>query len=174
MTAIAFTETVATRAPGRAAGPARPSATRAAERTASRAAGPSTVRATDHATGPTIHQRPGRPGRPAQAAGVRACLPESTPPTTFSQRGRLTITLCVLITALLFVTGVVPTSAPVPQTTAVVTVDAGDTLWSIARSSAPQANIPATIERIRELNALGEVGDGASLPVGLELTVPHG
>lgn len=52
--------------------------------------------------------------------------------------------------------------------TELVTVQSGDTLWSIADRAQPGADPRAVIEEIRQLNGL----TGDTLPVGLVLEVP--
>lgn len=58
----------------------------------------------------------------------------------------------------------------VPESTTVVRVQPGQTLWEIAAESAPGSDIEAVVSRIRELNGLGEV----ALRPGQPLTVPAG
>lgn len=49
-----------------------------------------------------------------------------------------------------------------------MTVQSGDTLWSIADRAQPGADPRAVIEEIRQLNGL----TGDTLPVGLVIEVP--
>jgi len=58
----------------------------------------------------------------------------------------------------------------VPESTTVVRVQPGQTLWEIAEESAPGSDTDAVVSRIRELNGLGEV----ALRPGQPLTVPAG
>ncbi|RZS30578.1 LysM domain-containing protein [Herbihabitans rhizosphaerae] len=55
-----------------------------------------------------------------------------------------------------------------PQTTAVVHVGAGESLWEVASRTLPDADTSAVVERIKELNRLGN----AAVSPGQPLTVP--
>ena len=50
-----------------------------------------------------------------------------------------------------------------------MTVQPGQTLWSIAAEARPDADIRSTVDQIVRLNALE---DGAPLPIGATLAVP--
>jgi predicted Zn-dependent protease len=68
--------------------------------------------------------------------------------------------------------GVVGTnsSAPMPDTLAVVQVQAGETLQQVAHRVAPDAPVGHVVDRIRELNQL----QSASLDAGQTLIAPVG
>lgn len=68
------------------------------------------------------------------------------------------------------VVGTSSTSAPVPDTLAVVQVQSGETLQQVARRVAPDAPVGTVVDRIRELNKL----DSASLDAGQTLIAPVG
>ena len=89
-------------------------------------------------------------------------------------RGRVavvSVALAILSTlAVVFGSAVVATDeAPVEGTVTTVTVQPGQTLWSIAAEARPDADIRATVDQIVRLNALE---DGAELPIGATLAVP--
>ena len=81
---------------------------------------------------------------------------------------RLSLTLTTLATAVLLVVSLLPTSSTGVQS---VTVQPGDTLWSIASAAAGAADLRDVVEQIRVLNGLG--GDGP-LVEGMQLRVPLG
>lgn len=93
-------------------------------------------------------------------------------PLRLTRRGRavvlslaLAVTTAVLI---LFGSGVAATDdAPAPVRT--VTVQPGQTLWSIAAEARPDADIRSTVDEIVRLNALES---GSKLPIGATLAVP--
>ncbi|MCP2253364.1 hypothetical protein LY13_002114 [Prauserella aidingensis] len=60
--------------------------------------------------------------------------------------------------------------AAVPADTAVVSVGAGESLWDVAESAAPEADPAAVVARIRELNDLAE----GAVSAGVPLVVPVG
>lgn len=62
--------------------------------------------------------------------------------------------LCVLGLGLL--ANAMPTTAPVPEATTVLWVRGGESLWEVAQRAAPDADRDAVIDRIRELNGLGD------------------
>jgi LysM domain-containing protein len=68
------------------------------------------------------------------------------------------------------IVGVSGSSTPVPDTLAVVQVQAGETLQQIAHRVAPDAPVASVVERIRELNEL----ESASLDAGQTLIAPVG
>jgi hypothetical protein len=79
----------------------------------------------------------------------------------------LAVASCLVVTVLgLFPGGSAGT--PVPARTAVVSVEEGDTLSSLAARFAPDSEPGAVVARIKELNRL----DGPVLVPGLALTVP--
>jgi LysM domain len=89
-----------------------------------------------------------------------------------TRRGRLVVFLgCLTFACLTFLAlagtaiGSGESGEPVPMV--VVTVQPGDTLWSIAHEAAPEEDPRDVIERIEDLNVL----DG-SLQVGQKLAVP--
>ncbi|MBA4609410.1 LysM peptidoglycan-binding domain-containing protein [Aeromicrobium sp. Marseille-Q0843] len=95
-------------------------------------------------------------------------------PVRLTGRGRVAIVAVALaiITTLVIVFGsaVVATgSASDPGIVTTVTVQPGQTLWSIAAEARPNADIRATVDEIVKLNALE---DGAPLPIGSTLAVP--
>lgn len=74
--------------------------------------------------------------------------------------------LCVLGLGLL--ANAMPTTAPVPESTTVLWVRGGESLWEVAGRAAPDSDRDAVIDRIRELNGLGD----ALVRPGQPLTVP--
>ena len=68
------------------------------------------------------------------------------------------------------VVGTTSSSAPVPDTLAVVQVQAGETLQQVAHRVAPDAPVGHVVDRIRELNQL----QSASLDAGQTLIAPVG
>jgi LysM repeat protein len=79
---------------------------------------------------------------------------------------RLSLTVTVLATAVVVVAAL---TAGSPSSRLVdVTVGPGDSLWSIATSSAPDRDPRAVIDEIRQLNDVS----GEVLPVGVVLRVP--
>lgn len=60
-------------------------------------------------------------------------------------------------------------SAPaIPETTTVVRVEPGQSLWDVAERAVPDSDTSAVVERIRELNGL----TGSEVRPGQPLTVP--
>lgn len=59
---------------------------------------------------------------------------------------------------------------PVPETTTVVEVGAGETIWQVARRLAPESQPRAVVQRIRELNQL----PSSAVQPGQPLQVPDG
>jgi len=95
-------------------------------------------------------------------------------PVRLTGRGRVAVVAVVLALlttlAIVFGSAVVATDeAPVQGTVTTVTVQPGQTLWSIAAEARPDADIRATVDQIVRLNALE---DGAALPIGATLAVP--
>ncbi|MGA9582535.1 MAG: LysM domain-containing protein [Allosphingosinicella sp.] len=116
-----------------------------------------TRRAT-YRSGPVV--TPGGPDKPLRLTG----------------RGRVavvTLALAVISTlAIVFGSSVVATSeASAPGAVATITVQPGQTLWSIAAEARPDVDIRTTVDQIVRLNALE---DGATLPIGATLAVPVG
>ena len=68
------------------------------------------------------------------------------------------------------VVGTSGSSTPVPNTLAVVQVQAGETLQQVAHRVAPDAPVASVVDRIRELNEL----ESASLDAGQTLIAPVG
>ena len=66
--------------------------------------------------------------------------------------------------------GATSSSAPVPDTLAVVQVQAGETLQQVAHRVAPDAPVGHVVDRIRELNQL----QSATLDAGQTLIAPVG
>jgi LysM repeat protein len=126
---------------------------------------------------PVAHRpRASRP-RPAsqrqqKARAVAAATQRRAAPMRLTRRGRLLITgvlAVVAITVSLFVGGVGlagTTSSPI--SVQYVTVQPGETLWSIAAEVAPGADRRDTVARIVELNALS----GSGLQAGQQIAVP--
>lgn len=95
-------------------------------------------------------------------------------PVRLTTRGRVavvSVALAIISTlAIVFGSAVVATGeTPVEGTVTTVTVQPGQTLWSIAAEARPDADIRATVDQIVRLNALE---DGAALPIGATLAVP--
>jgi len=90
-------------------------------------------------------------------------------------RGRIVLfaatilTLVGLVVAFGQLAGASDTSRP-ESPTAIMTVQAGDSLWSIAKSALHTTDPRETVERIRELNGLS---DSVIVP-GQQLIVPQG
>lgn len=96
------------------------------------------------------------------------------PQVRLTRRGRVTVVLAALgvIVALMVVfgSGTAATSeAGTIVDTATVTVQPGQTLWSIAADANPDGDIRDTVDDIVRLNALA---DGQSLQMGTPLAVP--
>ena len=68
------------------------------------------------------------------------------------------------------VVGTSSSSTPVPDTLAVVRVQAGETLQQVAHRVAPDAPVAHVVDRIRELNEL----ESATLDAGQTLIAPVG
>jgi LysM repeat protein len=98
----------------------------------------------------------------------------SAAPLRLTGRGRVAIVAAalVVISALVIVFGsavVATDTAAEPGIVTTVTVQPGQTLWSIAAEARPDADIRSTVDEIIKLNALE---NGASLPIGTTLAVP--
>ena len=83
---------------------------------------------------------------------------------------RLVTTVSVAATAVVLSVALISGGPGVGGTVSAVTVEPGDTLWSIAQQFDPQADPRAVIDQIRTLNALG---DDTIVP-GVVLQVPTG
>lgn len=122
------------------------------------------------ARGPRMTQ--GRPDHVVAVATSRTTYVTRSAPLRLTRRGRavvlslaLAVTTAVLI---LFGSGVAATDdAPAPVRT--VTVQPGQTLWSIAAEARPDADIRSTVDEIVRLNA---IESGSKLPIGATLAVP--
>jgi Tfp pilus assembly protein FimV len=112
---------------------------------------------------------------PARTAPARTA-PQATAPggLRLTRRGRLVVFLTFLAAALALLVFAVSDAAtgsgevgrPVPVT--MVTVETGDTLWSIATRAAPGEDPRALIDRIQQLNTLEgplQVGSTIAVPV---------
>ncbi len=93
-------------------------------------------------------------------------------PVRLTHRGRLALVGAALmvITALgiLFGSSVAATD-DAPGEVSTITVQPGQTLWSIAADARPNADIRETVDEIMQLNALE---NGSKLPIGATLAVP--
>ncbi len=122
---------------------------------------------------PTVRVRPAQ-GRSA----TRPCRRSSTRPAVrLTRRGRIAAFLgaSALLTGVVLGAGQAAQAGPAASAvtgpaTALVVVQPGETLWSIAQHLAPQADPRATVQRIRELNGLGS----AVVVPGQPLVVPAG
>jgi LysM repeat protein len=128
---------------------------------------------TDHPTaGGAVRARPAAGGRPATAPV--AVSRSSAHALRLTARGRAVLLglLLALATAVTLATGTVSmagsVSTPVPVS--YVTVEAGDTLWSIAGEVAPGADRRDTVAQMVELNAL----PGSVVRAGQQIAVPLG
>ncbi len=103
------------------------------------------------------------------AAPVRSSRPA---PVRLTRRGRVVLALLVVLAAAagLVATGPVADAASASSgpVTAIVVVQPGDSVWSIARDLDPAADPRAMVERIRELNGL----DDAVVVPGQALVIP--
>lgn len=105
---------------------------------------------------------------------VPAPAPAAAPRVRLTRRGRVTVVLGALavIVALMvaFGSGTAATSeAGVIVDTTTITVQPGQTLWSIAAAANPGGDIRDTVDDIVRLNSLA---DGQSLQMGTPLAVP--
>ncbi|PWV74623.1 LysM domain-containing protein [Prauserella marina] len=125
--------------------------------------------------------RRGEPRRPPTRARVVAGRPRTRAvldcsPRTVAPRWTLLIAVAVTVFGAvvgigLFASGVGGAGeVSVPSGTAVVSVEAGDTLWDVAERTAPGSDPAAVVARIQELNGLG----GADVVAGTPLVVPAG
>lgn len=145
-----------------------------------------TVRTTETAPVPRTRRRPTRRqvalrrpgGRPLSYAGVPAavrvsCAPHA-PTSAQVRRRRVVAWLVLTILAVAAFAGLVALRSAgtevVPSTTAVVQVQAGESLSELAGRVAPHAPTAAVVERIVSLNGLA----GAAVRAGESLVVPLG
>lgn len=109
-----------------------------------------------------------RPVTPAVAAAPAR-------PVRLTARGRLAVVLvslaAILAAVVVFGAAVAATDDPPAEQLATVTVQPGQTLWSIAAAARPDADIRQTVDEIIRLNALE---NGSKLPIGATLAVPVG
>ena len=106
-----------------------------------------------------------------RGGGATRVAPERRTDLRLTRRGRLVL-LAIVATALVALLGVTRTAVawaePTGPTTQTVVVQAGDSLWSIAKDVDPKRDPRAVIADIEELNALS----GGGLIAGQALTVP--
>ena len=118
--------------------------------------------------------RDGRhPPAGARLLRVARAVPDCGPDPRSRSAGWLTAIgaatfVCVLGLGLL--ANGMPDTAPIPDTTDVLWVRPGESLWDVAARVAPDADRDDVITRIRELNGMA----GAELTPGSPLTVPVG
>ncbi|HEX3335718.1 MAG TPA: LysM peptidoglycan-binding domain-containing protein [Jatrophihabitans sp.] len=132
----------------------------------------------DYAPAVTI-PAPARPGAPAGAprrlATVTVLLPPGAPacapPLRLTRRGVVVLALAVSVLggALVWLASLsAPAPGPAPAGPRAVTVEAGDTLWSIAARFAPQRDPRAEVAALQHRNHLTSV----DLTPGQVLRVP--
>lgn len=87
-----------------------------------------------------------------------------------TRRGRIAVFLLGLVIALVagFVLAAGSTATERPESTTVIQVGPGETLWDIARSVAVEGHTADMVEHIKNLNGLS----GGALQVGQDLRVP--
>lgn len=107
-------------------------------------------------------------GRPARPAEQRSTERRST--VRLTRRGRAVVFLVGLAVALVagFVLANGSTATEHPESTTVIQVGPGETLWDIAQSVAVQGHTADMVEHIKELNGLS----GGGLQAGQRLRVP--
>lgn len=111
--------------------------------------------------------------RHGRKSGARASRPvQRSGAVRLTRRGRLLVLLLGLAlglgAALWLAAGSVASDDAGVVQVEVVTVDHGETLWGIAAAAADDGEVPAMMQRIRELNAF----EGNVLQAGQELRVP--
>lgn len=115
------------------------------------------------------------PRRPAATRTTyRSAASTPAAPLRLTGRGRvavIAVALAVISTlVIVFGSAVVATdTASQSATVTTITVQPGQTLWSVAAEARPDADIRSTVDEIVKLNALE---DGAPLPIGATLAVP--
>jgi nucleoid-associated protein YgaU len=110
------------------------------------------------------------PARLATVTVLRPGRPE-TPPVRLTRRGVVVLAVLVGLVglALVWVARLsAPSAAPAPAAPSVVTVQAGDTLWSIAGRVAPNRDPFDEVARLERANHLA----GVELVPGQQLRVP--
>jgi LysM repeat protein len=119
-------------------------------------------------------RRPGRPERPGQGASVtvlHAPADAGTAPLRLTRRGVVVLTVAVLALGVALI-WLARLSSPQPAAVApaphAVTVQPGDTLWSIASRVAPGRDPRAEVAALQRRNHL----DGVQLLPGQVLRVP--
>ncbi len=116
---------------------------------------------------------------------VRSCAlaPEertldfSERPVQLTKRGRLVLALGVAVVAAVLIAlaglgalKIAPAAdAAVPERTATVMVEPGQTLWQIAKQATPGGDVRATVDQIMRLNGIKDAG---AVEAGTELRVP--
>ncbi|MEV0074012.1 MULTISPECIES: LysM peptidoglycan-binding domain-containing protein [unclassified Amycolatopsis] len=144
-------------------------------RPARQAAAPARVPSGPAAPVRGTRERRGEPLRPPTRARVvvgpriapATCAQARRPAVRWPWLAAIAVAACLVVTVL----GVFGSGTPggaVPERTASVSVQQGDTLTAIAARFAPDSDQGAVVERIKQLNHL----DDAVLVPGLPLTVP--
>lgn len=112
--------------------------------------------------------------RPRAASPVRP-VPRRSTSLRLTRRGRAVVTLAITLPVVLGAVVCTRTTADAGTTAVVqmratghVVVQPGESLWSVAREVAPQADPRETVLRLRELNHLSS----DSVEVGQALVVP--
>jgi Tfp pilus assembly protein FimV len=121
---------------------------------------------------PVLRAEPVGPARPG--AGVRAVSPRRYAVRRAGAAavlGGLSLLVVVALGSVAEASSAARARASVPAGTATVAVQAGDTVWEVARRAAPTADPAAVVERIVADNGLGGPGAGV-LPAGMVLRVP--
>ena len=111
----------------------------------------------------TMTLTPTRVLTPRRPAGRRSTV-------RLTRRGRAVVFLLGLSVALLvgFVLASGSTATERPESTTVIQVGPGETLWDIARSVAVEGHTAEMVDHIKDLNGL----TGGSLQAGQDLRVP--
>jgi hypothetical protein len=112
-----------------------------------------------------------RPPSGARLLRVSRARPDCPPDGTSMPLGWTVILGAVVFLSVLglgLLANAMPTTAPVPETTTVLWVRGGESLWEVAQRAAPDVDRDAVIDRIRELNGLGD----ALVRPGQPLLVP--
>lgn len=103
----------------------------------------------------------------------RAARPTNTTPVRLTRRGRVVMVIAALALLLLaaFALGSVAVGSETPgqaQSTEIVMVSTGDTLWGIASEINSDGDVRSTMREIERLNAL----ESTALAAGQKLRVP--